>query len=100
MEMTFCEADQKLHEYPCGFLDEKGLCAINYIKPLCCAYYPNLDAYDTCPAYRDLADKVYVDGAMHQVCNNKELSELYTKVVLKGDFEAAYKLLEKLNIKL
>jgi Fe-S-cluster containining protein len=97
---TFCEVDTKLNQYPCGYLDEKNLCSIHYIKPFCCKHYPRCDAYDNCPGYKELADKIYVEGAMHRVCNDKELSQLYTNVVLTGDLESAYKILDKLNIKL
>lgn len=98
-ERTFCEVDTKLNSYPCGFY-ENGLCSIHYIKPECCRQYPNQMAYDVCPAYKELCDKIYVPGAMHQVCNSEKLAELYKRVLLNDDYEAAYQLLDKLNIKL
>lgn len=95
---SFNEVEHKLNSYPCGYL-ENNLCLVHYIKPYCCKHYPSINAYDTCPAYRELADKIYVDGAMHKVCNDHELAELYKRVLLNNDYEAAYELLDRLNIK-
>ena len=93
----FEDAQEKLHAYPCGYL-QNNQCTINEIKPIVCRWYPGPDAQ--CQAYQDLAEKIYQPGAMHRVCNEPELKELYTQLVITGKKEHALKLLEKLNISL
>ena len=94
---SFDSARKKLNDYPCGYLYNHE-CTINDIKPSVCRWYPGPDA--KCKAYQELAEKIYIPGAMHRVCNEPELKDLYVKVVLTGSKEAAYKILDILGIKL
>ena len=93
----FYDVQQKLSSYPCGYLlDNK--CMIHEIKPSCCRFWPGVDA--DCPAYKELAEKCYVPGALSKICNDNELSKLYAEVLIKGDKKAAYEILKRLGVKL
>ena len=86
---------QKLDELPCGYQVD-NLCSIHFAKPGVCRWWPGPDAF--CPAYKKLLAKYCKPGAMSQICREPELTELYTKCILKNDVEAAKEIVKRLEI--
>jgi Fe-S-cluster containining protein len=84
---SFDEVVVKLRMYPCGYLKDNQ-CSVNEYKPNICSWYPGPDAQ--CKAYQP--------GAMSRVCNDPELKEAYTQLILTGDKKYAYQILTFLNI--
>jgi Fe-S-cluster containining protein len=92
---SFEEVVAKLRMYPCGYLKDNQ-CAVNEYKPNVCSWYPGPDSQ--CKSYQELADKCYVPGAMTRVCNEPELKDAYTQLILTGNKAYAVKILQLLGI--
>ena len=88
----------KLEQRTCGY-SINNLCSIHLFKPSVCRWWPGPGA-KSCPAYTALVNKYCKQGAMSKICNDPELTKLYTDCVLHNDIEAAKTILRKLDIEL